>query len=326
MADTGPTGADGPTGASGADGSTGPTGLAGSAGSGGSTGPTGTFAPIGPTGTFAVVDAAGGVTGNASFAATGTAMVGATGASWQVVSGDGTKRYIVAIREGASFETLTFNGDQNGDAANSAPNAQLFGTEAGGVWVGLNDFGAGANVFGTGFGSFGIRGVTAQPNLIVGTPNYGAHMFGDGLGVLTLRTSTSPSRAPAANEGVAIFDDAANGTLQLMAAMLQSVGSDFTTITDQADSYTFPSDADHNLTVRQSRTNYLTIAPGVITATRKLTNVDAAPTPFHMIHVQNDNVHDVQYAFASGAAVTVPAGKLAMISGNGVNARIFKIL
>jgi hypothetical protein len=85
--------------------------------------------------------------------------------------------------------------------------------------------------------------------------------------------------------------------------------------------YTFPSDANQNLTAQQSMAAYIVVLDGVTTATRKITSTQSPFTGISPTLVINQNAQSVQFAYASGTAVTIVSGATALIGcTDGTNA------
>lgn len=86
--------------------------------------------------------------------------------------------------------------------------------------------------------------------------------------------------------------------------------------------YTFPGDADQTLSFDDSLNDMLLVQNGVTTQKRKITSAKGARRSSRMF-LENENAFDIDFAWATGTAVTVSAGKWALITVKGGNAYVF---
>lgn len=89
-------------------------------------------------------------------------------------------------------------------------------------------------------------------------------------------------------------------------------------------SYTFPSDANQTLGAQTSCAEVLAVQAGMITTSRTITNA-LAPDRGNRQTVKNLTSYSLSYKWATGTAVTIPAGLSAIVGADGTNAA-FEIL
>lgn len=89
--------------------------------------------------------------------------------------------------------------------------------------------------------------------------------------------------------------------------------------------FTFATDADATLTLQQATAETIVVADGVTTASRAL-SVPHSPAneKGSKRRFVNDNSHDLTVKFSSGASVTVPAQKWALIGSDGTDAIVLE--
>jgi hypothetical protein len=212
-------------------------------------------------------------------------------------------------------DVLVYNGDQTGDPTKSAPKAFYEGrslavlaltSEAAGVTV--ND-GTAAS------GTPAALGVFIAPNVAL-APMTGldANLYGGGTNVVVLGTvSVEPNSLTPSLAGSVLWIDPIGRFLAM------TRGGDKQLVNDHWFSFTFAADADQVLDDDESRQSVYTINAGTITVPRMITS-QLVPFTSRMVFVQNDNAQDILWAWSAGPPVTVPAGKMGLITGNGFQA------
>ncbi len=89
--------------------------------------------------------------------------------------------------------------------------------------------------------------------------------------------------------------------------------------------FTFAADANETLSLQASTAKIVVVASGVISVSRQITiNQAPADAKSRAIHFINDNANDVTVKWTTGTAVTVPAGKTAVVGSDGTNAKLLQ--
>lgn len=301
------------SGAIGATGITGSTGTTGTTGITGSTGPN----PSGTTGLLIYQNTPTTVGDSTwSFDPADDSVTVPKDGDLQIENDAGDDSFIVAIRETVSpgFEAMTYNGNFAGDPGRSANIGAFIGKDA--FFGGTSDGVAGFNA--SPAASAGTDFTAALPSFAIGTVNETADAFASGVGVLAMRTTTEPTGTIHSSSTV-FSEDNFSGTHQLLLWTSPPSGPGdpvlCVPVSPQFVDFTFAADLDQTLTNRQSRATLFRINTGVITGTKKITSTIVA-SPLSQIVFFNDNAHDVQFAYANGAPVTLPAGKMSMVTGS----------
>lgn len=232
-----------------------------------------------------------------------------------VINDAGTGTYIAVSREGTGAgESLSFNGNIAGDPARTAPIGEyLGGTD---MFAGTSDGAAGFNA-----SKGALNFASAIPNFAVGSVNAVATAFAGGHGTLAIRTEAEPTGELHSSVSGLLWIDDFSGTHQLVMQVPTGLSTPAycVPVSPTFNDYAFPSDADQVLSARNSRSRMFRVAAGTLTGTHKVT-ATIQPTIFTQVFVVNNNAHDVQWAWATGAAATCPAGKTTMVSADTTNA------
>src|SRR5262249_5673599 len=89
--------------------------------------------------------------------------------------------------------------------------------------------------------------------------------------------------------------------------------------------FIFPNDADQALTLSESRASAYVLETGALLATRRITSA-LLPRRSRQTLVQNDTPFPIMWAWATGAAVTIPSRSLGGVSSDGTDAVLVSLV